>query len=145
MGFVIHIRGPGFGQPDGPLPSMELLGSSTYAAFADMDASPTKAWVIKNGLTDAQWRPFLDRAFALRPGEELYDLKSDPEQLQNVAAEPRFAAVLKELSDRLLTALRESGDPRVTAAPNAVVFDQPPFTADVENAGKSAPKKKNGK
>jgi uncharacterized sulfatase len=136
---------PGFGQPDGPLPSMELLGSSTYAAFADMDASPTKAWVIKNGLTDARWRPFLDRAFALRPGEELYDLKSDPEQLQNVAAEPRFAAVLKELSDRLLTALRESGDPRVTAAPNAVVFDQPPFTADVENAGKSAPKKKNGK
>ncbi|MGV2341334.1 MAG UNVERIFIED_CONTAM: hypothetical protein LVR18_47590 [Planctomycetaceae bacterium] len=50
---------PGFGQPDGTLPSMELLGSSTYAAFADMDASPTKAWVIKNGLTDSQWRPFL--------------------------------------------------------------------------------------
>jgi N-sulfoglucosamine sulfohydrolase len=136
---------PGFGQPEGPMPSTELLSTSTYAAFADMDASPTKAWVIEQGMVDSKWRPFLDRAFALRPGEELYDLKTDPEQLRNVAAEPQFAAVREELANRLLTALRESGDPRVTAEPGSVVFDQPPYTDDVENTGKAGPKKKAGK
>jgi uncharacterized sulfatase len=128
------------------MPSAEQLNASTFAAFADMDASPTKAWVIEQGLADTAWRPFLDRAFALRPGEELYALKSDPDQLRNVADDPQFAEVRKELSGRLMKALRESGDPRVAEGPGPVIFDQPPFTEDVDNAaGKAGQKKKAGK
>jgi len=137
---------PGFGLPAGTMPSAEQLNASTFAAFADMDASPTKAWVIEQGLADAAWRPFLDRAFALRPGEELYALKSDPDQLRNVADDPQFAEVRQELSGRLMKALRESGDPRVAEGPGPVIFDQPPFTEDVDNAaGKAGQKKKAGK
>jgi len=137
---------PGFGLPEGPMPAKEQLNASTFAAFADMDASPTKAWVIEQGLSDTEWRPFLDRAFALRPGEELYALKADPDQLHNVAADPQFAEVRKELSERLLEALRASGDPRVAPGPEPVVFDQPPFTDDADNAaGKAGQKKKAGK
>ena len=137
---------PGFGLPQGTMPAAEQLNSSTYAAFADMDASPTKAWVIEQGLADSQWRPFLERAFALRPSEELYALQSDPDQLKNVAADPQYAEVRQALSERLLKALRDSGDPRVADEPGPVIFDQPPFTEDVENAaGKAGQKKKAGK
>lgn len=134
---------PGFGLPDGPLPAPAQLTDNTFAAFADMDASPTKAWVIEQGLADARWRPYLDRAFALRPDEELYALSTDPDQLQNVAQEPQFADVRKQLSERLMKALRESGDPRVAEEPGPIRFDQPPFTDDVEKAaGKAAVKKR---
>jgi hypothetical protein len=97
-------------------------------------------------LADSQWRPFLERAFALRPSEELYALQSDPDQLKNVATDPQYAEVRQALSARLLKALRDSGDPRVADEPGPVIFDQPPFTEDVENAaGKAGQKKKAGK
>ena len=34
-----------------------------------------------------------DLAYGKRPREELYDLKADPHQMKNVAAEPKYAAV----------------------------------------------------
>jgi uncharacterized sulfatase len=136
---------PGFGLPPGPLPSHEQLNSSTYAAFADMDASPTKTWLIETALAEPRWRPFFDRAFAQRPLEELYDLQSDPEQLQNVAYEPRYATTREQLWTRLQKALQDSGDPRVADGP--VIFDQPPFTEDPDAAngkqGKQTPPKNN--
>jgi uncharacterized sulfatase len=125
---------PGFGLPSGPLPSREELDRSTFAAFADMDASPTKTWLIETALTEPQWRPFFDRAFAQRPLEELYELRGDPEQLTNVAGKPEFAAVKTELWERLRTALLDSGDPRVREG--EVIFDQPPFTEDPEGGRK---------
>jgi hypothetical protein len=56
----------------------------------------------------------------LRSGEQLYALKSDPDQLRNVADDPQFAEVRLELSGRLMKALRESGDPRVAEGPGPV-------------------------
>jgi len=54
-----------------------------------------------------------DLAFAKRPGDELYDLRKDPGQLENVADEPEYAQVKAQLSERLLSELRRTGDPRV--------------------------------
>lgn len=107
------------------LPSARRLESDTYAAHADMDASPTKAWLL--GRTgDPQWAWHLERAFGKRPAEELYDLAKDPGQLRNVATDPAYAAVLRELGGRLLAHLRETGDPRVVGDGKA--YDRPPFT-----------------
>jgi len=64
--------------------------------------------------------------FALRPEEELYDLRHDPDQIHNVASEPEFAQARKELSDRLLTILKDSNDPRVTG--DGSTFDSPPYS-----------------
>jgi len=69
-------------------PTQADLESNTYAAFADMDASPTKAWLVLHR-NDPQWKRYYDIAFAKRPGEELYDLRKDPYQTNNVAADPR--------------------------------------------------------
>ena len=38
---------------------------------------------------------------ARRPGEELYDLREDPFQMNNVAADADYAQTLKELRERL--------------------------------------------
>ncbi len=137
--------GPGFGAPAGPWPDSEKLTNSTYAAFADMDASPTKAWVIEQGLQQPEYRVFFDRAFAQRPAEELYDLRKDPEQVRNVATDPAYAEVLRSEGERLLAILRESGDPRVTTEP--CVFDLPPYAGELEpsGGGKKAKKAAQGK
>ncbi|MCP4811730.1 MAG: hypothetical protein GY888_04410, partial [Planctomycetaceae bacterium] len=44
--------------------------------------------------------------------EELYSIKKDPGQLKNLAGEPGFAAVQKQLSSRLQKRLVGTRDPR---------------------------------
>jgi len=87
--------------PDNPHPQVDV------GIFADCDQGPTKDLVIA-GPGDK----FYSLAFGKRPAEELYDLKKDPHQIDNVAdraeyAEPR-AALRREL-DRWM---RETADPR---------------------------------
>jgi uncharacterized sulfatase len=106
-------------------PSQEQLESNTYAAFADMDASPTKAWLVAHR-NDAQWKRFYDIAFSRRPGEELYDLRSDPHQTKNVAANPTYTATRSRLGAQLMKILKDAGDPRVTG--DGQTFERPPFT-----------------
>lgn len=65
-------------------------------------------------------RPFFDMAFAKRPAEELYDLRNDPGQLVNVAVEPRHAEAKATLATRLDEGLAATGDPRATAASDAL-------------------------
>ena len=106
-------------------PSTETLETQTYAAFADMDASPTKAWLIQHGI-DPKWKPLYDLAFGKRPAEELYDLAKDPDQIHNLAADAAYAATKGKLSEELMTRLKAAGDPRVTG--DGKTFDQPPFS-----------------
>ena len=46
------------------------------------------------------------------PAEELYDLRSDPGQIENVASLTDYAEAKGELSDRLERYTQETGDPR---------------------------------
>ncbi len=108
-----------------PLPPVSALEHNTYAAFSDMDASPTKAWLVHQR-DEPQWRWHYDRAFARRPAEELYDLRRDPDQTNNIATQPAYAANRRELADRLLQVLQTTGDPRVTC--DGRTFDRPPFS-----------------
>jgi arylsulfatase A-like enzyme len=107
------------------LPAFDKLEQTTYTAFADMDASPTKAWVIHH-FDDPQYKWVYDLAFGKRPSEELYDLSKDPYQIKNVAADPAYAEPLRKLGAQLLGTLKEVGDPRV--GPEPVKFELPPFT-----------------
>lgn len=124
-------------------PDAAALETNTYAAFADMDASPTKAWLIAHR-NDPKWKSHYERAFGKRPAEELYDLRKDPDQGNNVASDPTYAAQKRELSQRLLKTLTDFADPRVVG--EGTTFDQPPFT-DLPPApakGKGKGKGKNG-
>ena len=110
---------------DSAAPSYEVLCNDTFAAFPDMDASPTKAWLIAHR-SDPEWKWHYDYAFAKRPAEELFDLRTDPDQVKNVAADPAYASAKQELADRLMQTLTRVGDPRVTG--DGLTFEKPPFT-----------------
>ena len=99
--------------PDDPeLADYRGLREDTFVAFADVDAGPTKAEIVTRRGEPAI-APHYDRMVAKRPGEELYDLRVDPHQQTNVADDPAYADDRKRLSERLMSVLRETGDPRV--------------------------------
>jgi hypothetical protein len=70
-------------------------------------------------------RRLYDLAFGKRPAEELYDLEKDPEQLDNVAGNPQYAATRAQLAQRLTAELEKSGDPRVVGGGDQ--FDRFPY------------------
>jgi arylsulfatase A-like enzyme len=119
-------------------PAFEELQNSTYAAFADMDASPTKAWLITHR-NEPEWRNLYDLTFGKRPAEELYDLRKDPDQMNNLAGNTDFEKIKNKLAEQLMKELTRAKDPRVVENPPR--FEVPPFT---EAAAKPA-KKKNKK
>jgi uncharacterized sulfatase len=121
--------GPGYGQPDGPMPPEEQLENNTFVAFGDLDASPTKAWIVTRG-DDPDMQEFMDFAVGRRPEEELYDLNTDPHCLKNVAVETSYAQARQRLSDRLMSILTETGDPRVTG--DGTTFDNPPYAGPLQ-------------
>ena len=90
----------------------EKLRDDTFEAYPDLDASPTKAWMIQHR-EDLDVEPLFELGFGKRPREELYDLKKDPHYMHNVANEEEYASTKKELEERLFRVLREHNDPRV--------------------------------
>ncbi len=115
---------------DGKEPSQRELETNTFITFADMDASPTKAWLVAHR-NDKDGKAFYDLAFAKRPGEELYDVKNDPDQIKNLADDPAYADAKRRLAEQLIKVLKETNDPRLQDA-----FDKPPFTDPVEKKPK---------
>ena len=114
-------------------PEFEDLQNSTYAAFADMDASPTKAWLVTHR-NEPQWKWHYDFAFGKRPAEELYDVRKDPDQVNNLAADPKYAEAKAQLSAQLMKTLTDAKDPRVVE--NPVRFEHAPYT-DVNEAAEA--------
>lgn len=88
----------------------------------DLDFGPTRTWFEEHEgdpAITAAWR----RGFGKRPADELYDLRTDPHQLVNLAGSPDHAAIREQLRTRLLDLLHDRGDPRVLDA----AFDRPPY------------------
>lgn len=122
-------------------PGGEAWESNTFTGFADMDGSPTKAWLVAHQ-NDPAGKWHYDFAFAKRPAEELYDVAQDPDQIHNVAADAAYAAAKKQLAERLQKLLAEARDPRVTGDGKA--FDRPPFS-DLPAASAKAKKARQAK
>jgi arylsulfatase A-like enzyme len=116
----------GLDDPNAEAPDWESLQEETYTAYSDMDASPTKAWMIHNRAKNEVKQAF-DLGFGKRPQEELYDLDKDPNYMSNVADDPDYADTKKDLLDQLMAVLEEQNDPRVVEDP--VRFENPPYTS----------------
>jgi uncharacterized sulfatase len=82
-----------------------------YIPFGEVDSSPTKQLLMDNK-DKAGFKRFYDLAFARRPAEELYAIKNDPGQLINLAGNPDFSRVQKQLSTQLQARLVQTRDPR---------------------------------
>ena len=92
--------------------------------YGDIDGSRTKAYMMAHAQEPAVQALF-KLSFGKRPAEELYDLKSDPEQLVNLAADPRLKPVKTMLGAKVDDWMRETNDPRLDAATN--VWDTYPY------------------
>jgi uncharacterized sulfatase len=103
------------GKRDGPI-----------GPFPDWDSSPTKTWFLEHR-KDEDVKRLIDLAVGRRPAEELYDLAKDPDQVENVASIARYGQVKKDLANRLMKVLKDSGDPRLSDA-----FDAPPYVDRVQ-------------
>jgi len=90
-------------------------------AFTDIDASPTKSFIVENRQDEAI-RPYFDLAVAKRPEFEFFDLKEDPFCLTNLAGDPKHSKIEQEMKEVLMEELKKSGDPRVVG-PDKEVFD----------------------
>ncbi|MBC8165122.1 MAG: sulfatase [Bryobacteraceae bacterium] len=104
--------------------TFEQMAGNTFHAFADVDAGPSKAWLVEHR-EDAAVASSYRLAMAKRPAEELYDLAKDPNQLTNVGADPKYAAQMKRLRNKLLTELNRTGDLRVSGKGD--VFESYPY------------------
>jgi uncharacterized sulfatase len=125
---------PGFGLPDeDDFPSTDALLKNTRAAFADMDAGPTKAWIVENR-NDPAVAEIFQRMVGQRPSVELFDLRSDRYQMTNVAGQAAYAEDQKRLHDRLFQTLRETEDPRLLD--DGRFFETPPMAGPIVSVPK---------
>lgn len=90
--------------------------------YGDVDNSPTKNVLIEQRETFPR---LFDLSFGKRPAEELYDCNKDPDQVTNLAADPAYRELLKDLSLRLDQRLKATGDPRATG--QEPQWDQMPY------------------
>jgi len=97
-------------------PELSELEHNTRIAYADMDASPTKAWIIHHR-SEEEIKPLFHIGFGKRPGEELYDIRKDPHHMKNLAAEEAYQGVRAELAAKMIKVLEGNGDPRVCEKP----------------------------
>jgi arylsulfatase A-like enzyme len=92
--------------------------------YGDVDTTLVKDVLLAH-LTDPAYARQVGLSFARRPAEELYDLRVDPDQLLNVATDPRYTADLRRLRNRVEEWRKETGDPRLD--PNHEGFDRFPY------------------
>lgn len=119
-------------------PSASAITEETRVTLADEDAGPTKAWLV-GVRNDPQWQQHFVWVYGKRPREELYDLRSDPQETKNVAEDPKYADARAKLEQRLLDELRSTGDPRILG--DGEFFETPPMAGPVKEPPAAARKR----
>jgi arylsulfatase A-like enzyme len=134
--FIINFRperyplGDPYRLDTGNPPTTTELTENTFVTLPDEDAGPAKAWLVDHR-NDPQWKRYFDHAYGKRPGEELFDLKKDPHQMHNVAADPAYTSIAARLRKQLLDELKRTGDPRLVD--NGKFFETPPMAGPVQD------------
>jgi len=94
-----------------PIARSALTGN-TFVTIPDEDAGPTKAWLVEHR-SDPAWKSYFQQAYGRRPRLELYEASTDPDQMNNLAANPQFSHLLTTLEQQLLAEMKATGDPRL--------------------------------
>ena len=84
--------------------------SSNKTFHGDVDACPLKSFMlVKQGIYPEEF----DLCFGKRPSEELYLVRQDISQVNNLAEDPRYQSVKDSLWNILASYLKATGDPRI--------------------------------
>ena len=101
-------------------------GGNPETGYLDCDGSPTKTEVLRSRSTgDSR---FWELSFAKRPTQELYQLNTDPDCLENLATQPESTKQLHDLKRQLFATLTAQGDPRM--AGKGAEFDDYPYARE---------------
>jgi N-sulfoglucosamine sulfohydrolase len=92
--------------------------------YLNTDGGPTKTEILTANRTIPGDRHWL-LCFGKRPAEELFNLKADPDCVNNLAAAPEHQKRRSELETRLTAKLKQQQDPRMTGKGD--VFDNYPY------------------
>ncbi len=117
--------GDPYGIEEGVKFAPELLANDTFKTLPDEDAGPAKAWLVGQ-IDDPKWKSLFEHAYGKRPREELFDLKADPHQMHNLAADPQYESIRAELNAKLIDELTRTGDPRLVD--DGKFFETPPMS-----------------
>jgi len=123
-------------------PDAATLENNTFICYGDLDASPTKAWMIVHR-NDPAYQQHFAWGFGKAPREELYVTGNDPSQVENRIDDPELQNVVAGLRSRLFAELKRTGDPRVTG--DGMAFERPPFTGESDWGKPPKPKGKRKK
>lgn len=92
--------------------------------YLNCDGSPTKTLLIegrKNPATHHFWK----WSFGKRPSEELYNIKTDPGCMNNLAEHPEFKTLKTRLKNQMMQELKKQSDPRMFG--RGSIFDKYPY------------------
>ena len=100
---------------------MRMIRTRTHKLIRNL-AYPLQYPFASDVYNSASWQGVLKRndtmlgqrsrqSFEHRPKEELYDLAKDPNELKNIADDPAYADVLKDLKGKLLAWQKATKDP----------------------------------
>ena len=106
------------------LPMYGIDGSGIHHsewAFTDVDASPSKSFLIEN-YQDEKIAFYFALAYNRRPEYELYDISRDPYCLENLSGKTGYSTIENELKEQLEGELKASGDPRIEG-PDKDIFE----------------------
>ncbi len=107
--------------------------------FGDIDLhmlqemTPTKEYMMEHK-DDPMVKPLYERAFLKRPAEELFDLRIDRYQMNNVADKKNYQNVKSALEQQLLNYLIERNDARASGKPTQ--WDTYPYHEEADWIGK---------
>lgn len=93
-------------------------------AFTDVDACPTKSFLVEQHEVDSI-RPYFELAYGKRPEFELFNVQADPACLQNLAGQATMEGVEQRMKAALNDVLNGTADPRVVG-PDPELFDSYP-------------------
>ena len=97
----------------------------------DTDNGPTKSAVEVAGESSRYWQ----LCFGKRPAAELYNLKTDADCVNNLAADPAHQSQVEAMREKLFARLRQQGDPRMEGKGDA--FDNYPTPSPIRKAAAS--------
>ncbi|MDW7656627.1 MAG: sulfatase [Bacillota bacterium] len=94
--------------------------------FTNCDSSPTKDKILE--FMELGEPYYYTLAFGKRPRAELYDIRTDPECLENLVGQTGYADICAVLAKQLEAFLIQTGDPHILVSPD--YFDNMPLKSE---------------
>ena len=92
--------------------------------YLNVDGGATKTFILAAHRQDPADR-YWALCFGKRPAMEFYNLKDDPDGVNNLATQEEWQAEREALKAQMMTELKAQGDPRMFG--HGEVFDQYPY------------------